>query len=69
MNIEEIVTQVVMMAVGGVSTWSIWVTKRHLKMKCDINQAFIKIRALEKEINDGRDSCKAAGCDCREVDD
>jgi hypothetical protein len=60
MNIEEIITQIALMAVGGVSTWTVWVTKRHLKMKCDLNQAFKKIRAIEKELKDGCRLCSEA---------
>ncbi len=47
-------TQIALMAVGGVCTWSVWVTKRHLKLKQDIDAAFMKIRLLEKEVSNDR---------------
>jgi hypothetical protein len=65
----QFATQLALLAVGGVSTWSIWVTKRHMKLKRDLDAAFFKIREIEKELNRGGYSSENAGCPNCQVDD
>lgn len=54
MDFVQLATQLALMAIGSVTTWAFWVTKRHLKLKQDLNAAFIKIRNIERELENGR---------------
>lgn len=47
---SQFVTQAALMFIGGVSTWAVWVTASHYKVKKDLDIAFDKIRNIEKEI-------------------
>lgn len=44
--IEEVLTQVVTMAVGGIATGTAWIVRAVLKCQRDIDAAHIKLRGI-----------------------
>lgn len=63
MDAVQFATQLALMSIGGVSSWAVWVTVQHFHLKKDLNEAFTKIRQLEREVqNANRDYSQADTC-------
>lgn len=59
---QQLVTNLVLMVFGAIGTGALWGIQKVLKLRRDIDWAFVKIRELQKEVfEDERDVGK--GCD------
>jgi hypothetical protein len=46
-DIDQIVSGLVLMAIGAMGSGIAWIVRSIIKMQSDLNHAFIKIRSLE----------------------
>lgn len=57
----QLATQMLLMAIGGITSGVIWVGTRLFKMKRDVDIAFQKIRSLENAGISRKVTCGACG--------
>lgn len=65
MDMSQLIVQGLLMAVGAIGSWAIWVTRTLHGYKRDLDIAFTKIRGIEN----GGHSTKDCSCSCHETDD
>lgn len=79
MDLQELLTQLALMAVSAIASWAVWISKQILHVKKDLDAAFQKLRGIDARLSDqdfnrpvdettiGDFHCEACNCKSRSL--
>lgn len=68
-DVQQLLTGALLMLLGSLGTGAVMFAKSLIRMSRDLDAAFLKIRAIEKEFESERASFKGSDCGSRKAGD